>query len=97
MLVGDHQNHPDHGEVAKAVEAAAAASDGVVYTYKTYVFRLHPYLRRALWRVKGTPEALRLKRSMIEAYSTIGAMSTPDLYEESTKDKYEYIARRYGD
>jgi LmbE family N-acetylglucosaminyl deacetylase len=91
LFFGDYENHPDHAQVAKAVKAVATASDGMVYTYKTYVYLLPPHLRRAPLRVEGTPEALRLKRSMIEAYSTIGAMSTPELYEAAMEDTHEYL------
>jgi LmbE family N-acetylglucosaminyl deacetylase len=91
LFFGDYENHPDHAQVANAVKAVATASGGVAYTYKTYVYLLPPHLRRAPLRVEGTPEALRLKRSMIEAYSTIGAMSTPELYEAAMEDTHEYL------
>ncbi len=89
--LGDHLAHPDHVETLPAVLAAARAGGGTVYTFKVYVYLLPEYNRRAPFRVRGSSEELAMKREAIDAYSEIGILSTPELFEAASTDPFEYM------
>jgi LmbE family N-acetylglucosaminyl deacetylase len=88
---GDYKNHPDHGEVARAVATAARENDGDAYYFKVYTYYLRPFARFAPVRVQGTDEARERKRQAVEAFSVIGAKSTPELYDATRLDPAEYL------
>lgn len=88
---GDSADHPDHTETTDAVIALAEESGGSVYTFKVYVYGLPERDRDAPLRVRGSSEALAMKREAIEAYAEIGALSTPELFEATLLDVYEYM------
>lgn len=91
MRRGDYLDHPDHAATTDAVVAVAEASGGSVYTFKVYVYYLPQRDRNAPLRVRGSPRALAMKREAIGAYSEIGMLSTPELFEASRLDVYEYM------
>jgi LmbE family N-acetylglucosaminyl deacetylase len=88
---GDYRSHPDHDATADAVESLASDRGEDAYLFKVYVFYLPKYGRFAPQRVAASEEALELKRNAIEVYAEIGAMSTPELFGESPKDRFEYL------
>lgn len=88
---GDYRDHPDHAQSAAAVSEVVEASGGTAYNFKVYVYYLPPLARLAPQRVRGSEEARALKRAAIDAYAEIGKLSTPELFEASGRDEYEYL------
>lgn len=91
LYTGDYKNHPDHGQVALAVSRVAEENDGDAYFFKVYNYYLRPFARFAPVRVQGSAEARERKRRAVEAFGTIGAASTPELYAATPLDPAEYL------
>lgn len=90
-LGGDFGDHPDHGQVALAVAAAAAETGGTVHSFKVYEYLRPEWLRTSPELVRGDREARARKRRAVAAFGVIGQHSTPELYDAAMTDPLEYL------
>ncbi len=91
-LVGDARLHEDHTAVCEATKSLAQARGETAYFYKVYVLYHSEWWKRWAPRfVRGSDEAFERKQAAVDAYSEMGAASTPDLWESARESRVEYL------
>lgn len=93
-FVGDARLHEDHTAVCEATKSLASRRGETANFYKVYVLYRQEWWKRWAPRfVRGSDEAFERKQAAVDAYSEMGASSTPELWEAARESRIEYLVR----